>query len=152
MHKYSYRHFKENVQICEMQETYVSLNQDVGTYSDWIVKTSTVINIQTEHYPKSFVADGRSMQNDINIKKRNKQGRKIQLQMNQISSYQQHFFLLCKTTAQHRILFSFYSGFETWCLTGKGRLPLAQHTTWRTRSQYACPRRQGDPVTPSDTG
>jgi hypothetical protein len=33
-HKHSYHHIKENVYLCEIQETYVSLNQDVCTYSD----------------------------------------------------------------------------------------------------------------------
>jgi len=71
------------------------------------VKTSTEIGIQSENYPNASVADGRSMQNGINITKRNKQDNKYSI-INQISSCQLHFFLFYPTTAQQRALVSFF--------------------------------------------
>ena len=91
----------------------------------WIVKTSTKISIQSEDCPNALVGDGRSMQNGINITKSSKQDNKYGY-INQLNSCQKHFLLFNTTTAQHQVLVSFSSGFDT-CDVLRGKFVSPSH-------------------------
>jgi len=120
--------------------------------STWIVKTSTVLSIQTEYYPISFVGDGRSMQMILISQNAINRTDKYST-INQINSSHLHFSALNhhRSTPGIALLFWFR---EIWCFRGKVCHPFAKHPTRRTSSQCSWNRRKGDPYTsiPLDTG
>ena len=65
----------------------ITLTETLVLIPTWIVKTLTKISIQSENWPNVLVGDGRSMQNDINITKSNKEDNKYSY-INRLSSCQ----------------------------------------------------------------
>jgi hypothetical protein len=103
--------------------------QTLALIPTWIAKASTVIRLQTEKYPNSFVVKGRSLQNGIKAKKRNKIDKQIQQHYSdQLLSLALLLVLLHQTTTPGLGLLLFWFR-DVWYFTERGcqPLPSTQH-------------------------